>query len=197
MLAVAGFFIRVGSEPASRALGQAPGRRPSPATSGSRPDRAMSRRVVPSRAAAMADTPLGLGQTPPRLREAETRPAWEDPAPVAALPYAALIRAHLAAGDVHVARTLLDAALRGPIVSDELRRLKKVMAPPRVSPSDTIERERCVEYGWLAQHGGDFSGEWVALDGERVLAHGHSLKEVLAAVKAMRLDRMPLVHRVE
>lgn len=197
MLAVAGFFVRVGGEPASWAGGQAPARRPSSATSGGRPDRAMSRRAVPSRAAAMADTHLGLGQTPPRLREAETLPAWEDPAPVAALPYAALIRAHLAAGDVHAARTLLDAALRGPIVSDELRRLKKVLAPPRVSPSDTVERERGLEYGWLAQHGGDFSGEWVALDGERVLAHGRLLKDVLVAVKAMRPDRTPLVHRVE
>jgi hypothetical protein len=152
---------------------------------------------VSGRDTAMTQTHLGLGSGSPRLDDVEPHVDRETPAPTVALPYAALIKAQLAAGDVRAARTLLDAALREPVVSDELRRLKKVLAPPRVAVSDTVDGERSAEYAWLARHARDYGGQWVALDGERLLARGHRLKEVLDALKTMGLLRTPLVHRVE
>jgi hypothetical protein len=53
-----------------------------------------------------------------------------------------------------------------------------------------------LELRWLAEHSREYAGQWVALDGDRLLAHGESAREVYEAVHASEV-RLPLVVLVE
>lgn len=55
--------------------------------------------------------------------------------------------------------------------------------------------ERREELRWLSKESGPYAGEWVALDGPRLIAHGPKLAEVSAAAKAAGVDR-PFFARV-
>jgi predicted DNA-binding antitoxin AbrB/MazE fold protein len=44
--------------------------------------------------------------------------------------------------------------------------------------------ERRQELEWLAKESGPFAGQWVALDGSRLVAHGPKLAAVSAAARA-------------
>ncbi len=50
------------------------------------------------------------------------------------------------------------------------------------SPEPVSERRE--ELQWLAKEAGRYAGEWVALEGSRLLAHGNKLAAVSAAAKA-------------
>ncbi len=50
-------------------------------------------------------------------------------------------------------------------------------------------------FDWINTHGSDYPGEWLALDGDRLLAHGANLMEVAAARAAG--VQFPLLHLVE
>ncbi len=52
------------------------------------------------------------------------------------------------------------------------------------------------ELRWLAEHRQEYAGQWVALDGDRLLAHGFNAREVHAAARRSR-GRLPLVTRIE
>ncbi len=52
------------------------------------------------------------------------------------------------------------------------------------------------EMKWLAQHAREYAGQWVALDGDRLIAHGADHQKVFAAAKASGVY-LPLVTRVE
>ncbi len=51
-------------------------------------------------------------------------------------------------------------------------------------------------FKWINEHGREYPGEWLALDGDRLLAHGHDLSEVAAAARAKGVQ-FPLLHLVE
>ncbi|MBL8295467.1 MAG: antitoxin family protein [Bryobacterales bacterium] len=54
--------------------------------------------------------------------------------------------------------------------------------PARLSwESSELIRERREELQWLAKDVGPYAGEWVALDGSRLVAHGTKLADVSAA----------------
>lgn len=36
---------------------------------------------------------------------------------------------------------------------------------------------------WLTEHRDKYAGQWVALDGDRLLGHGYNLKEVIDAAE--------------
>lgn len=63
-------------------------------------------------------------------------------------------------------------------------------ASPAESPDCSPERR------WLAEHGEEYAGQWVALDGDRLLAHGERASEVYAAVREAGVS-LPLVVRVD
>ncbi len=52
------------------------------------------------------------------------------------------------------------------------------------------------ETRWLQAHGCDYIGQWVALDGDRLLAHGKDHREVLEAARAAGVE-LPLIELVE
>lgn len=55
----------------------------------------------------------------------------------------------------------------------------------------THERERA----WIEQHRDEYLNQWVALDGDRLLAHGTDTREVYLAARAMGV-RAPFLERV-
>jgi len=55
--------------------------------------------------------------------------------------------------------------------------------------------ERCEELQWLAKESGPYAGEWLALDGDRLVAHGDKLAAVGAAAKATEVTE-PFFARV-
>lgn len=62
-------------------------------------------------------------------------------------------------------------------------------APPAY-PLDCAPEQR-----WLAEHGHEYAGQWVALDRDRLLAHSENVREVYAAAREAGV-RLPLVVRV-
>jgi hypothetical protein len=52
------------------------------------------------------------------------------------------------------------------------------------------------EMEWVQEHRAEFAGQWVALDGERLLAYGTNAREVFAAARASGVSE-PLVLKVE
>jgi hypothetical protein len=57
-----------------------------------------------------------------------------------------------------------------------------------------IDRSR--EQQWLAEHSEEFAGQWVALDGNRLLSHGNNAHEVYEEARRSGVKR-PLVVQVE
>ena len=50
--------------------------------------------------------------------------------------------------------------------------------PPRPMPDSSREMQ------WLVDHAREYAGQWVALDGDRLIAHGTNHLEVFAAANA-------------
>lgn len=51
-------------------------------------------------------------------------------------------------------------------------------------------------FKWINEHGHEYPDQWLALDGDRLLAHGSDLAEVAAAARAAGVG-FPLLHLVE
>jgi hypothetical protein len=51
-------------------------------------------------------------------------------------------------------------------------------------------------FKWINEHGNEYPGEWLALDGDNLLAHGPDLAKVAAAARAADVQ-FPLLHLVE
>ena len=79
----------------------------------------------------------------------------------------------------HEQQEQLRRLLNGSVVSlvkDELP------MKPRIIGTYT-PKDRSKEFAWLAKHQTDYAGQWVALDGYRLVSHGWKLKEVSEAAK--------------
>ena len=50
------------------------------------------------------------------------------------------------------------------------------------------------EFLWLANESAPYAGQWVALDGNRLVAHGPELATVSAAARAVGVQRPLLTH---
>src|SRR2546425_3340638 len=51
-------------------------------------------------------------------------------------------------------------------------------------------------FKWINEHGREYAGQWLALDGESLLAHGPDLSEVATVARAKGVQ-FPLLHLVE
>lgn len=63
-------------------------------------------------------------------------------------------------------------------------------APAAADPKDEAA------FKWINAHAAEFQGQWLALDGDRLLAHGANLIEVAAAARTAGVQ-FPLLHLVE
>jgi hypothetical protein len=52
--------------------------------------------------------------------------------------------------------------------------------------TSALQRER--EMQWLAQHKAEYAGQWLALDGDRLLSHGEDPHKVRAEARAMGVE---------
>jgi predicted DNA-binding antitoxin AbrB/MazE fold protein len=50
------------------------------------------------------------------------------------------------------------------------------------------------EFQWLAKESGPYAGQWVALEGRRLVAHGTDLATVSAAARVAGVERPLLTH---
>ncbi len=65
---------------------------------------------------------------------------------------------------------------------------------PHSSPARQVDPRPAM--GWLRLHSQEYGGQWVALDGDRLIAHGPDAKTVYAAAKADGAY-LPLIKYVE
>ena len=70
----------------------------------------------------------------------------------------------------------------------------KARLDPRVSPIKQPDYRPSMR--WLAEHAREYAGQWVALDGDRLIAHGPDARTVYAAANADGAY-LPLVTQVE
>ncbi|MEW6730689.1 MAG: DUF2281 domain-containing protein [Acidobacteriota bacterium] len=66
--------------------------------------------------------------------------------------------------------------------------------PVSVSFSEPIDRKREME--WLNENRKNFVGEWVALDGDRLLSHGANAKEVYEMARQAGVE-IPFMAHIE
>lgn len=110
--------------------------------------------------------------------------------------YLAAIRNLLEHDEIGAARHALEAA---PVqVTDwpMIRRLQKLLSPPRIAVSNRRDLDRTREYAWLREHGREYRGKWVALEDGNLAAAAHSLRELRALLSELKLARPPLIHRL-
>ena len=74
--------------------------------------------------------------------------------------------------------------------------LKNLSEPSKPVKPLFASKDRTREFQWLNQHRHQFMGQWVALEGDPLLAHSHDAKEVFARVRATGIER-PLICLVE
>jgi hypothetical protein len=77
--------------------------------------------------------------------------------------------------------------------------LVRVTLEDQVSPQNggmaaSSVNHRREEFQWLANEAGPYAGQWVALDGGRLVAHGNELASVSAAARTAGVDRPLLTH---
>jgi len=96
------------------------------------------------------------------------------------------VRRLVAEGRVQDARAMIgQATLRG-LHSKALSEWREVLAPARVRLRKTAkQRPRDREQRWLSQHESEYSGQWVALNGEVLVAAGDDLRRVIEDVRGL------------
>ena len=69
-------------------------------------------------------------------------------------------------------------------------------AEPRVLAKNLPIKDRTREVGWLKKHRDEYAGQWIALDGEKLIASGDDLKQVVSTARRLGVPDA-LMMRVE
>ncbi len=80
-----------------------------------------------------------------------------------------------------------------PLTLPEHQRVRLTIED-QTAPANPPINDRHEEFQWLAHLSGPYAGQWVALDGSRLVAHGNELATVSAAARAAGVDRPLLTH---
>ena len=77
-----------------------------------------------------------------------------------------------------------------PLALPEHQRVRLTLEEKPLSwQSSEPVNERREEMQWLAEKSGPYAGQWVALDGPRLVAHGAKLATVSAAARTAGVER--------
>lgn len=115
------------------------------------------------------------------------------------LPYVDLVRLTLEREQVVAARRLIELAFREGAVGSDLEKWRQILAPPRFlgtkpGPSGP---DRSREARWLANSAQAHRGQWVAIEGDQLLASSESLAVLKACLAEIDPPPKPLLHWVE
>ena len=66
--------------------------------------------------------------------------------------------------------------------------------PGRRVPLAHKQKNRSRELAWLMKNQGDYAGQWLALEGDELIAHGYDLVEVSKEAKAKGVDNPIFAH---
>jgi len=66
----------------------------------------------------------------------------------------------------------------------------------RVKKSTVLDVDRSEEFRWLKENAEAYSGRWVAVSRNELVADAQTLKELQKEIGSKTLDRRPLVHRL-
>ena len=85
-----------------------------------------------------------------------------------------------------------------PLALPENQRVRLTLenrtAPQNGDTTAAVVNDRREEFQWLSKESGPYAGQWVALDGSRLIAHGDELANVSSAARAAGVDRPLLTH---
>ena len=79
----------------------------------------------------------------------------------------------------------------------EYKRIRRLLQPPATKPSLRVDRNRAAEYGWLRQHAKEFTGKWVAVSGDELVAVADSFKQLRKKLAETPHEQTPLLHYLE
>jgi len=96
--------------------------------------------------------------------------------------------------DVTLEKIIAQIQSLSPEQREELRRLlngtpiplgppPELPITPRIIRTNAPIKDRTKENEWLRQHRDEYAGQWVALDGDRLLSYGPRLEEVADAAE--------------
>ena len=113
------------------------------------------------------------------------------------VPFLAVVQSLVEHDEIAAARNVIDAVPLDLLCQPEMRRLKGLLAPPRVTVSPRRDTDRAREYGWFRDHWQAYRGQWVALEGDRLVASARSLKELRERLMELNPARPPLIHHLQ
>jgi hypothetical protein len=108
-------------------------------------------------------------------------------------PYASVIWSLVQAQQLGKARALLKLIPDAP----EYAQLKRLLGTPVASVSQRKDFDRSAEYKWLTENARKYSGNWVAVSGDSLIAAAKTLRELRQQVKKLVPARTPLIYHVE
>ncbi len=81
--------------------------------------------------------------------------------------------------------------------AEVLRFLERVEASlGRRQISGTVSERAAASMQWIAEHRAEYAGEWVAMDGARLVAHGTDARAVADRARQLGVS-VPFLHRVD
>jgi hypothetical protein len=69
---------------------------------------------------------------------------------------------------------------------------EKILPQVRKARLPYIDRSR--EMAWLEEHEREYAGQWVVLDGNRLIGHGDDPRPIVAKARAEGIERPMVVH---
>jgi hypothetical protein len=87
-------------------------------------------------------------------------------------------------------RSLVDS------LKEQQKRDRQTMVSENGAAQARPDTQREREMQWIAEHSHEYAGQYVALDGERLIAHGTDGRAVLAAARQAGVKH-PLISRIE
>lgn len=80
--------------------------------------------------------------------------------------------------------------------SEELQRLRTVIAPPTAKRIEYRGVSRRAEFEFLKAHGHEHRGKWVAVLGGQIVASANSLPALREELARLQVSGRPLIHRI-